>query len=267
MNKYVVAVFFIIFSLSKGYSQLDLSSYSFVVVPDKYEFQFENDQYKLNSLTKFLFNKYGFHAYFNKELPNVERCDGLWADVTRQSGFIWTKVNVVLRDCNGEVIYTSDEGKSKLKEYGKAYQEGIREAFQSIIALGVNQKEIREFDFTKDPPKQDVEEVTEEKKEETAVVEVKKELPKETLEKTAIRSNDSFYENNGKVFILKEKEEGFKLYELLDDQLTLKGQIEKVEEGMTFTDTSGNTFNCSFDDERNLVIATSFQEMVFRYQR
>ncbi len=271
MNKYVVAAVFLIFCFTKTFSQKDINSYSFVVVPDKYDFQFENDQYQLNSLTKFLFNKHGFHAYFNKELPNVDRCDGLWADVTRQSGFIWTKVRVTLKDCNGEVVYMSDEGRSKLKEYGKAYQEGLRGAFESIIALGTKQKELEVFDFTEEKPTD--EKATDTPKEEIVVEETveqtepKKELPSEVLKKTEIRSSDTFYENSGKVFILKENNEGYKLYELSNDKLHLKGQIEKTDQGLSFTDTSGNKFPCSFDDDRNLVITTSFKEMVFKHQR
>ncbi|GAB5401262.1 MAG: hypothetical protein Aureis2KO_28470 [Aureisphaera sp.] len=263
MNKYVVAALFTICSLTQIFSQSDLDSYSFVVVPTRYDFQFEDDQYQLNSLTKFLFNKYGFHAYYNNELPNVERCDGLWADVTRKSGFVWAKVTVVLKDCNGEVIFQSSEGRSKLKEYGKAYQEGLREAFQSIIALGVKQKELKIFDFTKEPtPEEEVEETKE-----AVVAETKEELPTEVLSKTDINTTDTFYENNGKVFILKEIGEGFKLYELVTDELTLKGKIDKTDEGLSFTDVSGNAFSCSFDENKNLVIATSFQELVFKYQR
>ena len=265
MNKYVAAAVVFIFSISTLFSQKDLNSYSFVVVPEKYDFQFENDQYKLNSLTKFLFNKYGFHAFFNNELPNVDRCDGLWADVTRQSGFVWTKVVVVLKDCNGEVVYQSNEGKSKLKEYAKAYQQGIRTAFESIITLGVKQKELNVFDFSKETQQEETTVVVTE--EEPIETKVEQKLPTEVLDKTAIKSVDTFYENNGKVFILKELEAGYKLYELIDEKLSLKGQIEKVDDSLFFTDISGNRFNCVFDDSKNLVITTSFQEMIFKYQR
>ncbi|MBX2827321.1 MAG: hypothetical protein KTR22_04130 [Flavobacteriaceae bacterium] len=271
MNKFVVAALFIICSLTQSFSQKDLSSYSFVVVPDKYDFQFEKDQYQLNSLTKFLFNKHGFHAFFNNELPNVERCDGLWADIVRESGFIWTKMRVVIKDCNDEVIYTSEEGRSKLKEYGKAYQDGIRKAFESIIALGVRQKEMNVFDFSEETSevKNQVTEAGEVKEDrvEEKVEEVKESLPAEVLDKTDIRSKDTFYENNGKVFILKEVAGGYKLYELIADSLTLKGLINQEADGLSFKDTSGNSFNCTFDDDRNLVISTSFQELIFKYQR
>jgi len=75
-----LVVFALVFCfISVGFSQESLSDYSFVVVPEKYDFVSEADKYQLNSLTKFLFNKHGFNAYFDREMPDVRRCDGLWA--------------------------------------------------------------------------------------------------------------------------------------------------------------------------------------------
>ena len=42
-----------------------------MVISEQFEFQTEKDKYQLNSLTKFLFNKYGFHAFFNAEVPEM----------------------------------------------------------------------------------------------------------------------------------------------------------------------------------------------------
>ena len=128
--------------ISTIYAQKSASDYNHIVVPELYEFLFEEDQHQLNSMTKFLFNKYGFNAYFPSELPNVKRCDGLQAVVLGKPGFIYTKVTVIIKDCYGEEIFRSEEGKSKYKEYKKAYQDALRKAFVSIESLGVNQKEI-----------------------------------------------------------------------------------------------------------------------------
>lgn len=127
------------FILSPVFSQESPSDYSFVVVPERFDFQYEKGQYQLNSLTKFLFEKAGFNPFYDQELPNVSRCDGLWADVVRENGFIWTKAIVVLKDCEGNEVFRSGEGRSKLKEYGKAYSQAIRIAFESIQAMEVQQ--------------------------------------------------------------------------------------------------------------------------------
>ena len=82
-------------------AQKSLSEYSFVVVPDTFDFLSEDNQYQLNDMTKFFLDKNGFNAYYFNELPRVDNCDGLWADVESISGFTRTKIIVVLKDiCN-----------------------------------------------------------------------------------------------------------------------------------------------------------------------
>ena len=116
-----------------------LSAFDYVVVPERFDFQYERDQYQFNSLLKFLFNKHGFHAYFSDELPDVSRCDGLYADIQQVSGFVWTELSIRLLDCDGILFYQTKVGRSKLKDYAKAYSEAVRMAFESIEILGVRQ--------------------------------------------------------------------------------------------------------------------------------
>jgi len=132
MIKYITAVFFFIGLITNGYSQNSLADYKYVAVPDQYEFVKGKDKYQLNSLTKFLFNKYGFKAYFDYELPDVKRCEVLWADVEGNTGIVYSRTEVVLRDCNGFELYRSQQGKSKDKDYKKAYHAALRQAFESF---------------------------------------------------------------------------------------------------------------------------------------
>jgi len=143
MNRIFLIVIFLICYIPNSFSQKTLSDYSYVIVSEQFSFQDEKDKYELNSLTKFLFNKHGFHAYFNREVPsNVKRCDGLWADAEGSPGFIYTKLEVVLTDCNGKEVFRTAKGSSKVKDYKKAYYESMRKAFKSLESLRVNQKEI-----------------------------------------------------------------------------------------------------------------------------
>ena len=119
-----------------------LSAFDYVVVPERFDFQYERDQYQFNSLLKFLFNKNGFHAYFPDELPDVSRCDGLYADIQHESGFVWTELSVRLLDCDGILFYQTKSGRSKLKDFAKIYQQALRMAFESIEILGVRQGEL-----------------------------------------------------------------------------------------------------------------------------
>ena len=52
--------------VSNVYSQSNLNDYKYVIVPNKFDFLKENDQYQLNSLAAFLFEKYGFRLKFAK---------------------------------------------------------------------------------------------------------------------------------------------------------------------------------------------------------
>lgn len=119
----------------------NLNEYKYVIVPIKYDFLSEKDQYQLNSLTEFLFEKYGFKAFLEVEkLPTDllnNRCAALNAEVVSDSGFFSfvTKVKVVLKNCNGQVVFESEEGRSRLKKYKFAYQEALRDAFSSVEAL------------------------------------------------------------------------------------------------------------------------------------
>ena len=48
-----------------------------VIVPNRYTFQKEDNQYQLNALTKFLLEKQGFKAYMESEVPAelLQRCN------------------------------------------------------------------------------------------------------------------------------------------------------------------------------------------------
>lgn len=156
--------------------------YEYVVIPEQFSFAKSVDKYQLNSLTQFLFNKYGFEAYKVRDQKppgfQIGDCNALYADVESESSFITAKLKVVLKDCNGEVVFISEKGKSKEKVYKKAYQEALRNAFLSIGELkyvynGKTQEDTTTEVVTPTP-------VPEAKKE---VVVVKEEAPvKETVE-------------------------------------------------------------------------------------
>ncbi|MEC3906903.1 hypothetical protein VOI54_07720 [Tamlana sp. 2201CG12-4] len=130
------------FVVSSIFSQTNLNKYKYVIVPWNFDFLKQKDQYQLNSLTQFLFNKYGFNAIMEGEdYPEdlqVNRCLGLKSDVIKDSGMFKTKLNVVFKDCNDRVVYTSEVGESREKDYKSAYSMALRDAFKSIEALNYN---------------------------------------------------------------------------------------------------------------------------------
>lgn len=140
MKKRVFSILILIICVSKSFSQNELNSYKYVIVPNSYDFlKGAEDKYQLNSLTKFLFEKYGFEAMLeDEEYPKdllSNPCLAVSADVINQSKMFMTKLIVELKDCHNKVVFTSLEGKSKEKEFKKTYQEALRKAFVSIEVL------------------------------------------------------------------------------------------------------------------------------------
>lgn len=121
------------------FSQVNLNDYKYVIVSKKYDFLNEADQYQINSLSKFLFNKYGFLALMEGEKYPQDliqnRCLALKSDLLKDSGIFKTKLNLTLTDCNDHVIYTSPVGESREKEYKRAYTEATRNAFKHLELL------------------------------------------------------------------------------------------------------------------------------------
>ena len=139
MKKTFSISLFLIFSLSTLFAQKNINSYKYILVPKQFEFQKSADQYQLNSLTKFLFEKSGFTVLFTDEnFPAdlaANSCLGLKTKINNDSGLFSTKMNVELTDCYNQVIFSTKEGKSKEKDYKKAYYEAVRMAFEDIENL------------------------------------------------------------------------------------------------------------------------------------
>ena len=136
MKKVLFLLLFLATSLSFSQS---LNDYKYAIVPSKFEFIKEKDQYRLNTLTKLLMEKYGFITYFDTDiLPNevVENnCNKVYVDVTSNGNLFVTKLTVVLKDCKNAVVFTSIEGRSREKELQVAYNQALREAFSSFEKL------------------------------------------------------------------------------------------------------------------------------------
>lgn len=127
------------FSFSVLFAQKNINAYKYILVPKQFEFQKSADQYQLNSLTKFLFEKSGFTVLFTDEnFPAdlaTNSCLGLKAKVANESGMFSTKMNVELTDCYNQVVFATKDGKSGEKDYKTAYHEALRMAFADIENL------------------------------------------------------------------------------------------------------------------------------------
>jgi hypothetical protein len=128
-----------LFTITESYAQKNLNAYKYVIVPKKFDFLKKENQYRLNELAQFLFNKYGFTALLEgEEFPQdlkLNRCLALQSNVFDDNNLFKTKLIVKLKNCNAEFVYTSNFGTSREKDYKTAYNLAMREAFKSFSSL------------------------------------------------------------------------------------------------------------------------------------
>lgn len=160
ISKYIFTLLCMVFlSTASVFSQESINNYKYVVIPTKYDFLKSEDQYQVNSLTKFLFNKYGFTAFmdneqFSEDLNN-NRCLALYADVVEHNAFMKTKLQIDLKDCNNKLIQSSKIGETREKEYTKAYNLALRDAFETFQFSNYNYQPSQEI-LAKSSPKVEV---------------------------------------------------------------------------------------------------------------
>ena len=120
------------------FPQQDVNAYKYVVVPEQFDFLKSANQYELNALTDFLFKKYGFNSIYKETYPAdlmSDNCLGLKANVSNRSNMFVTRLTVTLEDCRGNIVFTSQEGKSKEKDFKTSYHNALRDAFLSVKEL------------------------------------------------------------------------------------------------------------------------------------
>ena len=167
------------------FGQKNLNNYKYVVVANKFDFLKKADQYQTSSLTKFLFNKYGYTSFLDiDKLPDElisDKCLSLYAAVNNESTMFTTKVNLILKDCNDRIVYKSAVGKSKEKDYKKTYHEAIRNAFKD--------PKINNYSFKPTPKKNSIPKATPVVK----TIVTKKPLIDNSIKETKVVANNILY--------------------------------------------------------------------------
>jgi hypothetical protein len=146
----------LLFILTSSYAfSQSVNDYQYVIVPVKYDFLSKEDQYGLNTLTKLLLQKYGFKVYLsNEEIPlDLDRCNFLYANVTENSGMFNTKLKVALNDCKEKVVFETQFGSSREKEFAVAYNQAFRESGKSFDKLNYKYNGKNNFSITQKPSK------------------------------------------------------------------------------------------------------------------
>src|SRR5688572_480981 len=106
-----ILLLFLLVSLSGYAQQQTINNYKYVLVPEKFSFLRETNQYELNTLTKSLLEEKGFSAYFdNSDIPKElagNRCNALNAEVVQKKGLFVTNLTIILKDCQGNIVFKS----------------------------------------------------------------------------------------------------------------------------------------------------------------
>ena len=240
----------------------NLGDYSYVIVPEQMEFLKGKDQWQINSMTKFYFDKNGFNAYLADSAPNSNRCDGLYANVEELPNLFGTKLQLVLRDCKDKEVYRGPEAKSKYKEHEKAYQDALRKSFSGLEIMRVHQKDV--ILLATNPNTTIDAEETEINSESLEISKPKVSRISGNLLPDAKFSN---YSNSGKTFLLRKTSEGYSLYEessSAEDGLLLKGKIIVMDQIVKYMDTAGKVSDAAFDTSGNLIIKADSSSIVYK---
>ena len=134
MKPYVLSL--LLFISFSGNAQQTLNNYKYVLVPEKFSFLKEDNQYNLNALTKSLLEEKGFSVYFdNSGLPKDiagNKCSALTVELVQKKSMFVTNLTLLLKDCQGNILFKSKEGKSREKEFHVSYNLALRDAFTSL---------------------------------------------------------------------------------------------------------------------------------------
>lgn len=119
-------------------AQSTLDAYKYVLVPERFEFSHEDNQYGLATISQLQLEDKGFVAFRNRDtLPPAlaaNKCLALRAEVVERKSLFSTNLTLYLKDCQGNTIFKSKEGKSREKEFQDAYPEALSQAFASLQA-------------------------------------------------------------------------------------------------------------------------------------
>jgi hypothetical protein len=132
-------IFAFLILLSNSIFSQTLNDYQYVIVPVRFDFMKTDNEYRLNTFTKYNLEKMGFKAFYNNtEIPKeivTNACEVLKVEVEKSGSFIWTNLTIIFKDCQNNIVHKSEAGKSKEKEFNKAYTEALNLALASLYEL------------------------------------------------------------------------------------------------------------------------------------
>ena len=131
-----IYTFLLLLISSLTFAQPSLNDYEYAILPAKFKFQKEKNQYRINSTTKAFFEQKGLKVFYDdavlsQDLAN-NNCNKVYISIEENNNMFTTKLTVSVKDCQNNALLTSNEGTSKIKEYALAYNEALQIALKSI---------------------------------------------------------------------------------------------------------------------------------------
>ena len=133
--KNILLIFGFLFSITIfGQS---LNDYNMAIVPSKFSFQKEDNQYRINATIKAFLKQKGFEAYLSNDSAMPEgfmdyNCNKIHINVVEESSMFKTALKIEFKDCNNKVLFVTDFGETREKEYARAYNEVLLLALKSF---------------------------------------------------------------------------------------------------------------------------------------
>jgi len=126
----------ILFISAIGIAQPSLNDYNTAIIPAKFEFQKEDNQYRINATIKAFLKQKGFEVYLTSDvLPEGfmdYNCNKVFVNAVEESTMFKTALKLEFKDCRNNVLFSTDFGESREKEYSKVYNEVLLIALKSF---------------------------------------------------------------------------------------------------------------------------------------
>ncbi|WP_395077618.1 hypothetical protein [Flavobacterium sp.] len=131
-----IYTFILLLVSSVTFAQASLNDYQYAILPAKFKFQKEKNQYRINATTKAFFEQKGLKVFYDDDVLSQElannNCNKVYINIDENNNMFTTKLIVSVIDCQNNALLTSKEGSSRIKEYAPAYNEALQIALKSI---------------------------------------------------------------------------------------------------------------------------------------
>lgn len=101
-----------------------------IIISNKYEFQKEKNTYNINNMLKAILVSNNYQVFFEDEVLPAEiaqnRCNALTGVLLDISNLFVTKLKFQILDCNNNLLFETDEVRTKEKDIQNAYIETIK---------------------------------------------------------------------------------------------------------------------------------------------